>query len=206
MTGSQPQYKVSRVVEEFGLTGIEEELVARRTSEENPLSLRDLAAFFNRRVLRAAMEKARMDPLEGEVENTYRLLTEDDVSSGVRTETEKKLQRNGIDVDRLTSSFVTYQAIRSYLKEERKIDTDRPSDEDPIDRVAQSVERLRNRTTTVTEEKLGQLRRSGNLPVGEFRVLLDLRVFCEDCGSQYEFEELLENDGCNCAGSNSKRE
>lgn len=205
MTGSQPQYKVSRVVEEFGLTDIEEELVARRTSEENPLSLRDLAAFFNRRVLRTAMEEAKMDPLEGEVENTYRLLTEDDVSSGVRTETKKKLERNGIDVDRLTSSFVTYQAIRSYLKEEREIDTDQSSDEDPVDRVAQSVERLRNRTTTVTEEKLGQLRRSGNLSVGEFRVLLDLRVFCEDCGSQYEFGELLENDGCNCGGSNSKR-
>jgi len=105
MTGSQPQYKVSRVVAEFGLTDIEEELVARRTSEENPLSLRDLAAFFNRRVLRAAMEKAKMDPLEGEVENTYRLLTKDDVSSGVRTETKKKLQRNGIDVDRLTSKY-----------------------------------------------------------------------------------------------------
>jgi hypothetical protein len=192
------QYKVAQIAEEFGLQDIEDEMAEYWTTDEDSMSLRELATLFNRRVLAAATEQAGMDPLDGEIENIYRLLTDDDVSSGVRTETRKRLDRNGIDVDRLESSFVTYQAVRTYLKEGRDLEYEQDDDGDRIESIAASVNRLQNRTAAVTEEKISQLRRNADLSLGEYRVLLDLRVFCEDCGMQYEFGDLLEEGGCRC--------
>lgn len=208
MTESGRQYKIPRVADEFGLDRIEEELVARRTREDDRSSLRELAALFNRRLLRTVMEDAGMDPLENEVENVYRLLTDDDVSSGVRTETRKKLEGNGVEPDRVESSFVTYQAVRTYLREERGLDgdADRPDDSERIQAVEESVNRLQSRTVTVTEEKLSRLRRTDRVSLGEFRVLLNLRVFCEDCGTQYELGELFERGACECSAEAAQPE
>lgn len=200
------RYKIERVAEEYALAGIEDELVELSTRAEDSFSLRDLATYFNEEVLRAAMADADLNPLEGEAENTYRLLTEASVSSGVRTETRKKLERNGIDVDQLEADFVTYQAVRTYLRNARGVEYDRQTNEERIETVAESVARLENRTTTVTEEKLDQLRRTDRIALGEFRVLLDLRVFCEDCGTQYEVAELLDRGGCQCDDVPADRE
>ena len=194
------RYKVERVAKAYGLDSLGDELVERWTRENDAMSLRELAAYFNERVLRAAVEEAGMDPLDGEVENTYRLLSDDDVSSGVQTETRKRLERNGIDVDRAESGFVTYQAVRTYLRDGRDVTYEGPTDEERIESVDEAIKRLENRTTTVTEEKLQQLRDGDRIDLGAFRVLLDLRVFCEDCSTQHEVGELLERGGCDCSG------
>jgi hypothetical protein len=78
-------------------------------------SLRDLAEEFNRKLLAAAMSGAGMSTLDGEVDNIFRLLTEDDVTAGTRTDARSRLERNGIDVDQLERDFVTYQAIRLFV-------------------------------------------------------------------------------------------
>lgn len=193
------RYKVERVASAYDLDSVPDELVERWTRDDDAMSLRELAAYFNRQVLRAAMEAAGADPLDGEVENAYRLLSDDDVSSGVRTETRRRLERDGVDVDRVKSSFVTYQAVRNYLREARGASREGPSDEERVESVGETIERLRSRTTAVTEEKLAQLRDGSRVDLGEFRVLLNLRVFCEDCATQYDVGELLERGGCDCA-------
>ena len=150
------QYKIPRVAEEFGLHDIEDELVENRTREGNPASLRKLAASFNQCLLQTVMEEAGMEPLEGEAENTYRLLTDDTVSSSVRTETEKKLEQNGRDIDHLMTSFVAYQAVRSYLKEVRDIESVQQDNDDRVEKVELSVERLRNRFREEVPEMVTQ--------------------------------------------------
>lgn len=205
MTDSETRYKVSRVATEFGLDDIEDELAAYWTRDEDSYSLRELADHFNRSVLAAAMRDAGMNPLDGEVRNAYRLLTDDDVSSGVRTELEKKLEREGIDVDRLTSSFVTYQAVRSYLKDGRDIEPATASDADRIETVEESIARLQNRAVTVTEEKLARLRSTDRVEIGDFQVVSELRVFCETCGRQYSVSDLLSARGCACADEEPDR-
>lgn len=197
-----PRYKIPRVAEKYGLADIEDELVRLRTGED-PLSLRNLARYFNERLLEVAMREAGIDALEGEVENVYRLLTSDETSTGVRTETKKKLERDGINVAELQSDFVSYQAVRTYLREKRDATYERQSDDDRVEQVNRSIARLRSRTTAVTEEKLSQLERTGRIDLGEFRVLLDLRIFCEDCGAQYEVGDLLEEGGCDCERASS---
>jgi hypothetical protein len=198
MTDSDRRYKVARVANERGLADVENELVERWTTADDPASLRDLETYFNERVLETAVKDAGMNVLDGEVENLYRLLTSEDVSRGVQTETKKKLERNGIDVDQLKSDFVTYQAVRTYLKEGRDVERERSTDAERIEAAGASIAQLQQRSVAVTEKKLSQLDRTGRIDLGDFRVLLDVRVFCEDCGNQYEVRELLDRGGCRC--------
>ena len=205
---TRPSSKVARLIEEYDLgPSLGDELEARWTSDgDDRLSLRDLAALFNRRLLEAAMSDAGMASVDGDVENLYRLLTADDVSSGMRTEARARLERNGVDVDQLERDFVTYQAIRSYLKDYRGAEYEDISDADRIENVTNTIQRLRSRLRSVVEGSLDQLRTTGRLTLGEFRLLVDVDVLCEDCGAQYDVFDLLEQGGCDCEPSEKRAE
>lgn len=190
--------KVVRVVETYGLDGVGEELEMHWTADgDERMSLRDLAAYLNRRVLAAVMREAGMRPLEGEVENVYRLLTDEDVSSAERTRTRRRLEREGVDVSTMLDDFVTYQAVRTYLTEHRDAAYEETDRDGPTDEV-EHIGRLRGRVASVTESKLDRLERDGHLTLGDVRTFVDVNVFCERCGAQYEAEELLERGGCDC--------
>ena len=193
------QTKVARLIDEYGLETLGPEMERRWTADgDDRLSLRALADYFNRQLLADRTAEAGMQPLDGEVENTYRLLTDDDVGSADRTRTRRRLERNGVDIESLQDDFVTYQAIRSYLKNDRG--AEHTTDDRPRTVVeAENIQRLRGRATTVTEEKLKQLRSGDHVQIGDFRVFAEIRVYCEDCGTRYEIEELLDRGGCECS-------
>jgi len=197
---SLPSSKVARLIEEYDLGvsfgGRLERLWTGETDER--MSLRDLASLFNRRLLEVAMERAGMSAVDGEVDNLYRLLTADSVSSGMQTEARTRLKRDGVDVERLEQDFVTYQAIRSYLKDYRGASYERTTDADRINNVTDTVQQLRSRLQSVTEGSLEQLRDTGRLTLGDFRLFVDVDVLCEDCGAQYDVAELLARGGCDC--------
>jgi hypothetical protein len=178
-----------------------DELEELWTAGEDRRSLRELATYFNRRLLQNALEDADMRPLDGEVENIYRLLTEADGGAD-RTRIRRRLERDGLDVESLENDFVTYQAIRTYLKKHRGAEYT-PDETDPIEREISNIQQLRGRVDSVTEGKIEQLRTAGDLDIGEFRTLVDVRVVCEDCNTQFDAVELLERGGCNCPDSGS---
>ncbi|WP_435197417.1 rod-determining factor RdfA [Natronomonas sp. EA1] len=196
--GSGRQLKLARLIDEYDLAGLGEELERKWTaSGDERLSLRDLATLVNRRLLRSAMTEAGMQPLAGEVENVYRLLTDDEVSTADRTRTVRRLEREGVDIESLRSDFVTYQAVRSFLKRDRGAEY--ASDErDRTTVEAENIQQLRGRVLSVTEGKLSRLRNTDELTLGEFRLFAELSVLCEDCGQRYEAVELLERGGCDC--------
>ena len=204
--GTRPSSKVARLIEEYDLgPSFGDELEARWTSDgDDRLSLRDLAALFNRQLLEAAMSDVGMASVDGDVKNLYRLLTADDISSGMRTEARARLERNGVDVDQLEHDFVTYQAIRSYLTEYRSAEYEGISDADRIENVTNTIQRLRSRLRSVVEGSLDQLRTTDRLTLGEFRLLIDVDVLCEDCGAQYDVFGLLERGGCDCEPSEKR--
>ena len=189
--------KVARLIDEYDLQGLGAELEQLWTAEENRKSLRELASYFNRQLLQWALDEANVHCLDGELENTYRLLTDDEVSSAESTRVERRLERDGVGVDKLKSDFVTYQAIRSYLKNHRGAEYT-PAETDPLEREATNVQKLRGRMVSVTEGKLEQFRDNDELTLGEFRTLADIRVVCEDCNTQFGILELLDRGGCNC--------
>ncbi|MFB6097140.1 MAG: rod-determining factor RdfA [Haloferacaceae archaeon] len=194
-TGQQGRSKVERVIDAYGLTGLGEELEERWTREEDRYSLRALADYFNERVLRASMEAAGMRPLEGEVDNTYRLLTDADVSSGAQRQAERTLEREGIDVDDLRTDFVSHQAVHTYLREHRGAsqNTER-TPEERRQKARDTIERLRSRTEAVTANTLEGLARSDQLPVEEFDVVADVRVVDTETGEAYDVDDLLRSD------------
>ena len=189
--------KVARLIDDYDLNGIGEEMARRWTAEDDRWSLRDLADHFNQAVLEAAMQAEGMQLLDGEVENTYRLLTDEDVGEADRTRVRRRLERDGIEVDDLVDNFVTYQAIRTFLVKYQGAEYTKDETE-PLERETTNIQQLRGRVDSVTAGKLEQLRNSGELTLGEFRTLVDVRIVCEDCNAQYDVVELLENGGCDC--------
>lgn len=190
--------KVARLTTEYGLEDIGEKMSQRWTAEEDRWSLRELADYFNQAILRSALEEEGEQLLDGEIENIYRLLTDSDVSQGDRNRVQRRLERAGLNVADVLEDFVSYQAIRTYLTEHQGAEYT-PSGTDPLERESENINQLRGRVDSVTRGKLEQLRTSGDLTIGEFRTLVDVRVVCEDCNNQYDIVELLEDGGCECA-------
>jgi hypothetical protein len=192
--------KVGRLIEAYDLgEAVGDELEAKWLGEgRERVSLRDLAEEFNRRLLAAAMDEAEMNVIDGEIENLYRLLSADDVAPDARIDARRRLERNDVDVEQLESDFVTYQAIRSYLKKYRGVEYEEPTDEDRVDRTTESLERLESRLGTVSENNLAQLRDADEITLGEFRIIVTADVYCEDCDAQFSVMELLRRGGCDC--------
>ena len=188
--------KVARLITEHDMTGLGAELEDRWTAEnDRRMSLRDLADYFNRELLAAVLAETDAQPLDGEIENTYRVLTDDDVRGASRTRARRRLEREGVDVDELESSFVTYQAVRSYLTTERGVEYS-PTTPSIADR-RRTIQQLQGRLQSVTESKLDGLA-DEEVTLGEFRTLVTVRVVCEDCGARYEVGDLLDRGGCDC--------
>jgi len=189
--------KVARLIEEYDLQGLGPELEELWTAEEDRCSLRSLADYFNQRLLGVSIEDSDIQLLDGELENIYRLLTAEAVSSADRTRVRRRLERSGVAVDDLESDFVTYQAIRSYLKDQGAEYS--PDDADPIDRQLTEVQKLRGRMSSVTDGQLEQLRSNDQFTLGTFRTLATIQVICEDCNSQFGVVDLLKRGGCDCS-------
>lgn len=193
------RYKVGRVLSEYELDSLHEELADRwRGDGHEAQSLRELAEDINVALLRHAMTAAGLDPLDGEVENAYRLLRDDDVSAGERTQQRNRLEREGVHVEALEGDFVTHQAVHTYLTEALDVTKQVDGSDDPVETHDQRINRLRSRTAAVTRNSIETLSNQGELTVGDHDVMVDVRVYCHDCGSQYSIAELLDNGGCAC--------
>lgn len=192
--------KVGRVIDTYDLSGMNSRLVEWWSAEENGRSLREMAGHLNQELLREALTRHGHSPLQGEVENTHRLLTDDDVSQGMRTQTRKRLERQGVDVDQLNNDFVSHQAVYRHLKTCLEEEYTR-ADPDPEERRETSKQRifaLENRTEKVTADALEQLRNGDAIALEEFTVLVDTSITCMECGRQHEIDDLLANGGCRC--------
>lgn len=192
--------KVARLIERRDMTGVGDELEERWTRSENRWSLRDLADYFNKQLLQSALESENETPLEGEVENLYRLLTDDETTSGVRQPARNRLEDRGIDSDRLENDFVSYQSIRTYLKQYRDVTPPESGNtsENPIERKLATIQRLASRLGSVTEQSLTELSNASRITIGDFSVIVSVRVHCSDCDTQQSVADLLTNGGCAC--------
>jgi hypothetical protein len=200
LEGVARKYKVGKVLSEYDLADLHNrlpDLWLGETGEE--VSLRDLAERINVAIVRSALEEAGEDPLDGEAENVYRLLTEDDVSAGVRIQQQNRLERVGIDTDELERDFVTHQAVHTYLTKGLGISKESTDTTDTIEKHETRIQRLRSRLDAVMEQSLEELENAGELSIGDVDTTVTLQVYCKDCETQYEIPELLRDGGCNCS-------
>jgi len=199
-SADRPSSKVARLIDEYGLDGLGDELESRWTAENaERMSLRDLASFFNKRLLEEVLLEAGMSTLDTDIERVYHRLTDEDVSPGVRTETRNRLDQNGVDVEKLEKEFVSYQAIRSYLQEWREATYNQLSDEEKINNDLESIQRLMNRTESVARDRIGNLNNTGRIEAENFEIFLNMQVLCQQCGEQYDIATFLTQGGCDCS-------
>jgi hypothetical protein len=195
----KPDNKVERVIRKWGLDGLGNELERRWLGEGyEQQSLRELADHFNRRVLEQALDEANVVTLEGELDNTYELLTGDDITQGARTQARNRLEREDVDVDDVLGDFVSHYAVHTYLREHRGVEYPSADDEDQRERSVETIRRLTSRLTAVTRRNVENLRSTDRLDVGPVDVITDVQVVCEDCGRQYDAVELVERGTCEC--------
>lgn len=203
-TDSKPEdkdrgrYKVGRIIEEYSLGDLDTELPRLWTGDgEQQASLRELADYVNKRILQTEMERADVRTIDGEVKNTYRLLTDSDVSSGVRTRARRSLEREGVDVDEVEQDFVTHQAIHTYLT--KYLDVQQEHDEqDRVKRDIETVRRLQSRARAVTEGTVDRLQSQDHVSISNPNVIVDINIVCEDCGTRYTVDDLADSGSCEC--------
>ncbi|WP_232688729.1 rod-determining factor RdfA [Halobacterium zhouii] len=197
-TPDETRCKVGRLIVTYDLQEMGAHLERRWTGAgEERASLRTLADEFNRQLLRVALANAGHNPVEQDVTTTYEVLTDDDVSEGARTQKRLELSRDGVDVDSLLGDFVSHQAVHTYLRRYRG--AERESDAaDQIESDVETLRRLQARTGSVTADAVERSASTERIDVGEFDVLVNVRVLCQDCGADYEAVELLERGGCDC--------
>ena len=197
-TSSGRTGKVARVLSEYDLSDLGDELVSRWTADDDRMSLRELAEYFNRQLLASQCDRQRVDMLPGEIENMYTLLTDDDVTSGTRVQAENRLSEHGIDVEQIRSDFVSRQAIHTYLTKHREETYEQPDTDEVVDKRLEELERLRSRERAVTKQTLSTLRNRDRLSIGDFQVISSIQIQCTDCGRQYDLNSLVDRGECDC--------
>jgi hypothetical protein len=191
-------WKVGRIIEKYDLDGLDEELIERWTGENrDQYSLRDLAEYFNVALLREAKQRAGIRSHAEELDYQYRMLTDKSVTSGMRTEVIRELERGGVDYDRLERDFVTHQAIYTYLTDYHGIEYDSNSG-DQVTKDLETINQLQSRTRAVIEGTVRRLDNTDRISIGDQHVLLNVRIMCHDCGGSYSVTELLESGSCDC--------
>lgn len=192
--------KVGTVSEQYGVAETLLDLEARWTApRDERASVRTLADVFNRTVLRAALTDAGVTSLASDVGTTYRQLTDDDVSSGTRTEVQRRLAREGVPVEAVVDDFVSHQSMYLHLTECRDLSFESDTaEEDRLELTRDRLMALRERFVLVSEDKIAQLERNGAITTGSPTVLVDVDVFCDECGSSYQLDAYLDRGGCDC--------
>jgi len=191
--------KIPRLIEKYNLDGIGAELEQRWTKSEGNFSIRDLADYFNKQILRKAMSSQGIDPLQHEVDTLYSTITDENRSSGEIVIIRERLERDGIDFDSLIDEFISHQTVYNYLTEDR--DAVYKTDTTPEQRVSKSIDHLQslqNRTSATARTSINSLSDTDIVSIGEYDITTEIAVYCHDCGSRYSFTELLEGRRCEC--------
>lgn len=192
--------KVARVIEAYDLGDVGADLEHRWTREDDRYSLRDLADEFNQKVLAAALESASQTTSQYDVAHAYAVLTGDDVTEGARVQKRRELERDGVDIEAVEADFVTHQAMHTYLRTVRGASLEREG-ADPVESASETLERLRGRTVAVTRETVERLRNGGHVDAGELDIYVEIRLHCEDCGTEMDVAEFLDDGGCECGSA-----
>lgn len=188
--------KVGRKAEQYCLDDLDEQLYRRH--QDGGASLRSLETYVNERILESALREANVRTV-GDSSELYHRLTTDEVSAGDKAELRARLKQAGVEIDRVEADYVTYQTIRTHLRESLGIDTSGKSDFSISD-ARTRISRLQSRSEAVIVDTLERLRRTDELQTGDLDVIISTRVTCEECGDSYPLSQLIKRDHCQCGG------
>lgn len=189
--------KVGGLIEEFEMTEANDRLVDRWLGVHGDgESVRSLTNWFNQEVLRAAMREAGDDPVDGTVENLYRLLIDEDVLEASAIQARTELAERGLDPDDILDRFISHQSMYRHLT--NCLDAKKGTPDLSVEKERDRISSMRNRAEAVVVDSLMRLRDADELAIDDFEVLVPIRFSCEECGAIYDVTELVDQGGCDC--------
>ncbi|WP_139835050.1 rod-determining factor RdfA [Halorubrum ezzemoulense] len=187
-TSTRP--KIIRVIDKYDLDGIGDEMVAEWTKPESTRrSCRELAEFFNIRVLDAALREAGIIWDRSLVEECAAIIKNKDKSL-----TGYDLDSRGVDTDEVGGDMVSYQSIYTYLTEYRDTEYEREVD-DIHSRVA-SLGQIETKTETIAAGIISRSVSHSQVHGAEPQIEVTTECICETCGTNTEMSVYLRNGGC----------
>jgi hypothetical protein len=188
--------KVSRLIDEYDLSKMGTQLEAAWTGASGErTSLRDLADEFNERLLEVALREVTVSPRDFEITGTYEALREG--SSSEKTRAQRRLEREGVDAEKLSNDFVTHQAIHTYLRKDRNVSLTK-NEQGLVERKTETLEKLQGRVSAVADSTIKSLDSADKLDHPDYDILVDVQAICSKCGSSHSISELLNQGGCGC--------
>lgn len=190
---------MERLVEEYELDEVAEEIQRRYATPdvEERSSLRELADYFNKQLVKQSFEEAAVPTTNFDVENIYAQLYHADANPDDLTQIRKRLTYAGVPVEEIEQAFISHEAIRAYLRRQGIVYSE--PEQDQIAKYREQIQQLRNRTAVVTDDKLQSLDSTGRITLGDFSVDVDIHVTCESCGVRSPLADVLADHGCDCA-------
>ncbi len=200
--------KVERTAMAFDVSDAVDELAVRRKDGD---SFRDLATYFNTRVV----ERALADADIGDGRSVHAALTGNDIASDVyevlrtdrdsdirRAEVRARLSDAGLDVDQLESAFVSHVTIRSHLQECVGVEPEQSPP--PFEQTVNTTQGARTRAENVIGSTIDRAVRNGQLRTGPLETEIFVQVTCSNCGDTFYLPELLEERQCSCSSSSAE--
>lgn len=187
--------KVCRVLADRGLGHYDDRLLSEwRGDGTQRKGYRQLARWLNITLLRREMDRAGLPTLGEEAESKYDRLQSDGTTAA---EVANILKREGIDIERLESDFVSYGVIRTHITEclDAEYDPGEPGDWE-----TDAIDIARDHAREKIHKSVRSLVRKGDLDVGdEFSIHLDVNLECETCGTRVRLRQALRQDAvCDC--------
>lgn len=149
---------------------------------------RTLAQEFNTMLLRRQMDRAGVSTLANEATSKYERLTSDD--EAVARETKEILQREGLPVDELQHSFVSYATVRTHLKD--CLNAEYTPTESDGTWTTRSIEIATNQAQEKAETALKSLITDEEVAIGgDPEVDVSVMVTCTECQSRINVERAI---------------
>ncbi|MDV7351219.1 hypothetical protein R3751_15745 [Halorubrum distributum] len=187
-TSTRP--KIIRVIDKYDLDGIGDEMVAEWTKPESTRrSCRELAEFFNIRVLDAALREAGIIWDRSLVEECAAIIKDRDKSL-----TGFDLDSRGVDIDEVGEDMVSYQSIYTYLTEYR--DTEYEREINDLHSRVKSLRQIETKAETIVTGIISQSVSHNQVHGAEPQIEVTTECICETCGSNTEMSVYLQNGGC----------
>lgn len=200
--------KVGSATDRYGLDRLDDELEARHAAGA---SLRELAAYVNKRVLEAALHGAGVEVSdvafgavapEDAIDAVYEALAGTDSPAEIGARVRSRVRQEGVDVDAVCADWVTHPTVRSHLRECLDVETARDGTltvEDGRD----TIEWAWARCEGIVEQTFARLDSQDEVHTGDLDVVVSVRVTCRECDNSYRPDHLLEAGACDCPASDS---
>jgi len=188
--------KIGRIGAKYGIDQLNERLL---DSREEGASLRELETTVNTVILGSLLRETEAN-IVGDVSNVYEKLTDDGASAGEQTAVKTWLSQAGVDPDELTGDFVSYQTVRTHLRECLDVDTDRTTSLS-LEDARGTIAWARSRSEGIVERTIERLNNSSEFESGTIEVGHVIRVTCTDCAKSYPIDTFLQRGGCRCEHS-----